>query len=151
MGAVTVGTLDGASAEIRGAIGDDQFSAFGHTAAEINRLRQQGYHRRDYYHGHPELRGTVGSLQRGAFVHDRSDLFEPLYKALPSPQGLCLVLAAFASYATAHGQVSAAYRSPNTWTRRAILAAVRMGRFSSDRTIRECAKDAWDRKINDPQ
>jgi starch phosphorylase len=54
-----------------------------------------------------------------------------------------MVLADFRSYSDCHRRVDAAYRNPAEWARMAIVNTARMGKFSSDRTIREYANDIW--------
>ena len=142
-GALTIGTLDGASVEIREAVGEDQFFAFGLSAAQVEALRQKGYNPWDIYLSEPELQRVLDMLQNGPFDRQQPDLFKPLVDGLLSQGDPYLVLADFASYTACHERVSGAWCDPERWTRKAILTVARMGQFSSDRTIQAYSREIW--------
>jgi starch phosphorylase len=142
-GALTIGTLDGANVEIKEAVGYDQIFIFGLTAPEVDNLRRAGYHPRDYYERQPELRRALDMIAAGVFAPEQPGLFQPILDALLERGDHYLVLADFASYVACQDRVAALYRDPDAWTRKAILNVAHVGRFSSDRTIREYGREIW--------
>lgn len=142
-GALTIGTLDGASVEMRKAIGDDQFFAFGQTANEVESLRLKGYNPAEYCSSEPELRRALDMVHNGLFERQQPDLFTSLVEGVLSRGDPYFVLADFASYAACQQRVSAAWGDPEGWTQKAILTVARMGQFSSDRTIEEYSREIW--------
>jgi starch phosphorylase len=142
-GALTIGTLDGANVEIREAIGAEQFFDFGQTVGQIAELRQRGYRPLEYYGSQPELQRAVALIQSGLFAREQPDLFKPLLDSLLSGGDPYFLCADFASYVACQERVSAAYLQTDAWTRKTILSTARMGRFSSDRTIREYSREIW--------
>lgn len=144
-GALTIGTLDGANVEIREEVGAENFFLFGLTAEEVYAKRAQGYQPRDFYQSNPELKLAIDRISSGFFSHGDGELFRPLIDLLLN-QDPYFVLADFASYIDCQDQVSLAYRDQARWTRMSILNAARMGKFSSDRSIRDYCDDIWDVK-----
>jgi starch phosphorylase len=142
-GALTIGTLDGANVEIRDAVGAENVFLFGLTAEEAVALRRGGYHPWDLYHRDPELRQALNMIGSGFFSAERPDLHRPVFDALTVGGDHFLLLADFASYVACQERVDALYRDPAAWAARAILTTSRMGWFSSDRTVREYAKEIW--------
>src|ERR1700676_5328338 len=141
-GALTIGTLDGANVEIRDEVGAENFFLFGLTAQEVLALRRAGYRPRDHYEAVPELREVLDLIDSGFFSPDTPELFRGLIQSLLEHDEYFL-LADFAAYVRCQEAVSAAYLQPDEWTRKTILNVARMGQFSSDRTIREYARDIW--------
>jgi starch phosphorylase len=141
-GALTIGTLDGANVEIRDAVGHDNFFLFGLTAGDVDRLRTTGYNPRALYEANPELRETIDLIGDGAFSAGDRELFRPLVDSLLNHDEYML-LADYQSYVDCQAQVVAAYRDRARWTRMSILNCARVGRFSSDRSIREYCRDIW--------
>jgi starch phosphorylase len=144
-GALTIGTLDGANIEIREEVGTENFFLFGLTAAEVQELQRKGYRPRDFYESNAELRAVLDLVSSGFFEPEHPELFRPLVNELLEIDRYFL-LADFASYAECQVRVSQAFLDPESWTRMAILNVARMGKFSSDRSIREYARDIWDAK-----
>jgi starch phosphorylase len=142
-GALTIGTLDGANVEIREAVGEEQFFDFGHTLAQIEELRRQGYNAWEHYQSQPALQRAVALIQSGRFAREQPGLFQPLLDSLLVRGDPYLLCADFASYMTCQERVSAAYPDADGWTRKAILTTARMGWFSSDRTVREYSQGIW--------
>jgi starch phosphorylase len=142
-GALTIGTLDGANIEIRDAVGDDNFFLFGLTASEVDDLRRAGYHPWDYYHRDPELQRALDLIRDGALSPGQRGLFHPILDALFVHGDVYFVLADYAAYVACQERVAALYRDPDAWARKSILNVARVGRFSSDRAIREYARDIW--------
>jgi starch phosphorylase len=141
-GALTIGTLDGANVEIREAVGAENFFLFGMTASEIRQLKESGYRPLDYYEQNPALRADLDLIASGHFSRGDASLFRPLIDSLLYRDDYC-VLADFQSYVDCQGEVSQAWADRDRWTRMSILNAVRMGHFSSDRTIAEYAREIW--------
>jgi len=144
-GALTVGTLDGANIEIREAVGAENFFHFGLTAAEASALQASGRNTgAEIAARDPEIRALMDFLFSSHFDRLRPGDFEPIRQALVSRPDPWLCLADLRSYAEAQERVGALYRKPHAWARKALLNVARMGRFSSDRTIREYAEEIWD-------
>jgi starch phosphorylase len=141
-GALTIGTLDGANVEIRDAVGPENFFLFGLTAADVEQFRTNGYNPRAMYEGNPELRETIDLIGGGAFSAGDRDLFRPIVDSLLSHDHYML-LADYQSYVDCQQRVHDAYRDPAKWARMSILNSARVGRFSSDRSIREYCRDIW--------
>jgi glycogen phosphorylase len=141
-GALTIGTLDGANVEIRDAVGEENFFLFGMTAGEVQERKAAGYDPRTVHESDPELRGALDLIGSGALSHGDRDLFQPLLESLLNRDEY-MVLADYRAYIDCQRQVSDAYRDQQEWTRRSILNCARVGRFSSDRSIREYARDIW--------
>jgi starch phosphorylase len=141
-GALTIGTMDGANIEIREEVGPENFFLFGLTAGEVHRLRAGGYSPRDYVERNAELRAVLDLIGDGFFSRGDPQQFRPLVDNLIHHDPY-LVLADFQSYADCQATVSDTWRDKETWTRMAILNALRSGKFSSDRTIRQYCEDIW--------
>lgn len=141
-GALTIGTLDGANVEIREEVGADNFFLFGLTADEVSSLQKNGYQPSAYYQGNPELQAVIERIRSGHFSRGDRELFKPLLDSLLFHDPF-LLFADFAPYVEAQRQVDQVYRDQETWTRRSILNVARMGKFSSDRAIREYCRDIW--------
>jgi starch phosphorylase len=144
-GALTIGTLDGANVEIREEVGAENFFLFGLTAGEVQEQKVTGYHPRSYYASNPNLRQALDQLRTGHFSPGDRELFMPLVNNLLDYDPFML-LADYQSYIDCQDRVSAAYRDQEQWVRMSILNVARMGKFSSDRSIREYCDNIW--KIN---
>jgi starch phosphorylase len=141
-GALTIGTLDGANIEIREEVGEENFFLFGLTTAEVRKMRAEGYRPRDIYAKNGELHEAIELLRSGFFSRGDRNLFEGLVNSLLDRDDFML-LADFESYVDCQSRVSAAYKDTKQWTRMSILNTARMGKFSSDRAIREYCEDIW--------
>jgi starch phosphorylase len=115
---------------------------FGLTAEEVYRRKAEGYYPMDYYEGNEELKGVIDSIQNGYFSHGDRELFRPLVDSLLYDDPYML-LADYHSYVECQKQVAITYRDQNKWTKMSILNSARMGKFSSDRTIREYCDEIW--------
>ncbi len=142
-GALTIGTLDGANVEIKEEVGDENIFIFGLTVEEVVALKQRGYNPWDYYHNDEELRAVIDWLGSDYFAPGEHGAFAPLHGSLMHDGDPFMVLADFRAYSDCQARVDAAYRDQAKWARMAILNTARMGKFSSDRTIREYANDIW--------
>ncbi|MGK7908723.1 MAG: glycogen/starch/alpha-glucan phosphorylase [Synechococcus sp.] len=141
-GALTIGTLDGANIEIRSEVGAENFFLFGLTTPEVRELKASGYTPRDYYKANPHLQEAIDLVASGFFSHGSTELFQPLVKSLLYSDPY-LVLADFQAYADCQTLVGNAYGDRDSWTRMSILNAARMGKFSSDRSIRDYSDNIW--------
>jgi starch phosphorylase len=141
-GALTIGTLDGANVEIREEVGAENFFLFGLDAAGVQDLRSSGYNPRHWYEGNARLREVIDRIAAGDFSSGDRDLFRPLVEHLLQSDDY-LLLADYQDYVDAQDRVAAVYRDPGRWTEMAILNVARMGKFSSDRSIRDYCRDIW--------
>jgi glycogen phosphorylase len=141
-GALTIGTLDGANIEIREAVGAENFFLFGLNTTEVGQLKAAGYRPWEYVQANESLKAVLDFIDQGYFSHGDRELFRALTDQLRSADPF-MVLADFQSYVDCQDQVAQVYRAPDQWTKRSILNTARMGRFSSDRAIREYCKDIW--------
>lgn len=143
-GALTIGTLDGANIEIREQVGEENIFIFGLEVHEIEELRQKGYHPRDYYESNGELKKALDQIRDGYFSPGEKSLFHPIINNLLYHGDYFMVLADFEAYLRKQEEVESVYRDRKEWNRRAILNVANMGRFSSDRSIRDYAERIWD-------
>lgn len=143
-GALTIGTLDGANVEIKEEVGDENIFIFGLTADQVSALKRGGYDPWSYYYRNAELRATLDAIRDGHFSPNDPGLFKPIIHALLDQGDTYLLLADFEDYVKCHDRVRACYRNPSEWTRKSILNVANMGKFSTDRTIRQYAEEIWD-------
>ncbi|MGD9300051.1 MAG: glycogen/starch/alpha-glucan phosphorylase [Desulfobacterales bacterium] len=141
-GALTIGTLDGANVEIREEVGPENFFLFGLTAEQVKDIKARGYNPGEYYASDAELRRAIDQIRSGVFSRGDTRLFEPLVDALLQRDDY-LVMADYRSYLECQDKAGQTYRDQNQWTRASILNVARMGKFSSDRSIREYCQDIW--------
>jgi starch phosphorylase len=141
-GALTIGTLDGANVEIRELVGDENFFLFGLVTEEVAALKASGYNPWDYYNSNPRLKEVIDLVNGGFFAKGDGGLFKPLTDNLVYHDPY-LLLADYQAYIDAQDRVGAAYQDHEHWSRMSILNAVRMGKFSSDRSIRDYCQKIW--------
>jgi len=141
-GALTIGTLDGANVEIREEVGAENFFLFGLNAEQVTALKSGGYRPRDFYEQNSDLRDVLDLIASGALANGDADLFRPLVENLLDRDPF-LVLADYQAYIESQQMVSTLWRDPQAWTRQSILNAARMGKFSSDRSIRDYCSQVW--------
>jgi starch phosphorylase len=141
-GALTIGTLDGANVEIREEVGAENFFLFGLTAPEVSDLKARGYEPWRFPEENPQLREALDQLAGGVFSRGDRTLFQPLVQHLLQWDDY-LVLADYQPYVDAQDRVSAVFRDRRRWTGMAIRNVARMGKFSSDRSIRDYCRDIW--------
>jgi starch phosphorylase len=149
-GALTIGTLDGANIEIREEVGEDNIFIFGMTAEEAE-YEKKCKSRKPWqiYEKNSEVREIIDTIRGGAFSSGNTELFRPLVEDLLSENDPYLLLLDLESYLRCQRQVEEVYADEDTWTRRSILNVARMGKFSSDRTIKEYAEEIWGVKIGE--
>ena len=141
-GALTIGTLDGANVEIREEVGPENFFLFGMTVGEVQDLMMRGYDPRSFYEANPHLREAIDQIRSGYFSRGDAGLFSPLVDNLLNYDPFML-LADYQSYIDCQDLVSSAYGDQEGWVRKSILNVARMGKFSSDRSIREYCDKVW--------
>ena len=142
-GALTIGTLDGANVEIMEEVGDENIFIFGMTVDEVNALWKKGYNPQDFYNADEELRAVVDWVGSNYFTPgEPNGVFNMLRDNLVySDPFLCLP--DFRAYSDMQEKVDLAFRDKAKWAEMAILNTARMGKFSSDRTISEYAREIW--------
>lgn len=145
-GALTIGTLDGANIEIMEEVGEENIFIFGLTVDEVEHLRTEGYNPWDYYHQNTELKQAIDQIRDGFFSPDIPDLFHPITDALLDGGDYYMLLADFEAYAKTQKEVESLYGDPAGWAKKAIHNVARIGKFSSDRTIRDYAGEIWNLK-----
>ncbi|CUB16855.1 Glycogen phosphorylase [Bacillus subtilis] len=142
-GALTIGTHDGANIEILERVGPDCIYTFGLKADEVLSYQENGgYRSREYYQHDRRIRQVADQLING-FFEGEADEFESIYDSLLPHNDEYFVLKDFSSYADAQGRIQADYLDRRKWSERSIVNIAHSGYFSSDRTIREYAKNIW--------
>ncbi len=142
-GALTLGTLDGANIEILEEVGEENIYIFGLTAEEVSHNVQNSYRPKDIYLANPELKQAIDLIQEGFFCPESPDLFHPIIDGIVNHGDRFMVLADFESYSNMQKKVEEDFRNTDLWTRKSITNSARSGKFSSDRTIAEYARDIW--------
>ena len=142
-GAPTLGTMDGANVEIVEEVGIDNAFIFGLSAEEVMKYeREGGYNPMDIYNNNQAVRRVLTQLIDGTYAKDDPDRFRDLYDSL-TKEDVYFILKDFDSYAEAQQRVDAAYRDEKKWAKMAMLNTAMAGKFSSDRTTEEYAKEIW--------
>ena len=141
-GALTIGTLDGANVEMRDHVGEDNIFIFGMTAEEVAKVRAEGHNPRAIIEGSRELSQALSAIASGVFSPDDPHRFAGLVDGLYNHDWF-MVAADFDAYAKAQREVDATWNDKSTWYAKTIRNTARMGWFSSDRTIRQYAKEIW--------
>jgi starch phosphorylase len=145
-GALTIGTLDGANIEIKDAVGADNIFIFGMNVDEATHCRARGYSPMSVARECPELHRVLDILESGEYTpHCMSDAKSVVDRLLSDGEHF-LVLADFKSYLDTQEKVDALYLDQDAWSRKAMINTLNMGRFSSDRSIRDYADKIWNIK-----
>jgi starch phosphorylase len=142
-GALTIGTLDGANVEILEEVGPENIFIFGMTVSEVEALWKRGYNPMDYYLADEELRSVVDWVGSNYFTPDEPGALSQLQHTFTQGGDPYLCLADYRAYSDAQLRVDEAYRDKARWAKMAILNTARVGKFSSDRTIHEYAREIW--------
>lgn len=143
-GALTIGTLDGANVEMSEEIGEKHMFIFGLHVHEIEQLRNAGYNPKDVLSKDEELSLILEQIATGYFSPENPHQFNDIIEALTTNGDYFMVLADFRAYLEAQSRVDELYlHHPTKWAQKAILNVARIGKFSSDRTIREYAEKIW--------
>ena len=146
-GALTLGTMDGANVEIVDEVGEENAFIFGLSSDEVIAYEHNGqYNPRDIYNSDADIRAVLTQLVDGTYSQGNFEEFRDIYNSLLDGQGgrpdMYFILKDFRSYAEAQERVEAAYKDEK-WARSAMLNTAKSGKFSSDRTIEEYAKEIW--------
>lgn len=143
-GALTIGTLDGANVEMREEMGDDNIFIFGMTVDEVMALEKKGYNAWDFYNSNAALREVLDQVRDGHFASNGDkDMFRPIWDSLMVHGDKYMLCADFQAYIDCQKRVSETYKDQKKWLTMAVNNIASVGKFSSDRTIREYAKDIW--------
>ncbi len=142
-GALILGTMDGANIEIAEEVGAENIFTFGMSSDEVSSLAKSGYNPRVSYQHNPGLREALSMINTGYFNRDKPHLYNDLYNSLVF-EDKYMLLEDFASYVECQQRVIKTWQDPEKWTRMSILNTAASGKFSSDRTIAEYAKDIWE-------
>ncbi|HJQ23698.1 MAG TPA: glycogen/starch/alpha-glucan phosphorylase [Blastocatellia bacterium] len=142
-GALTIGTFDGANIEICEEVGEENIYIFGLRAEALEQMREtRSYNPREYYETNPAIRRVLDALQSDLFCKDEPGLFTWIFDSLVG-QDEYFHLADLPSYIETQELVSREFLQPDAWARKAITNVARIGKFSSDRTVMEYARDIW--------
>lgn len=141
-GALTIGTMDGANVEMAEEAGEENFFIFGMRVEDVERLDQRGYNAQEYYDRIPELRQIIEQLSSGFFSPKQPDLFKDIVNMLMHHDRF-KVFADYEEYIKCQDKVSELYKNPREWTRMVIRNIATSGKFSSDRTIAQYAREIW--------
>jgi len=143
-GALTIGTLDGANIEIMEEVGKENIYIFGHTAEQIREMRREGsYDPRALYESNPIIQRVMDTFRTDLFCPHEPGLFRWIFDSLVHHGDYYFHLADLPSYIEMEQRAAQEYLQPELWTRKAILNVARIGKFSSDRTVQEYARDIW--------
>ena len=141
-GALTIGTRDGATIEMAEAAGEENFFLFGLTAQQVAESRGF-YNPRWHYDNDPETRAALDLIASDHFSRNEPGVFGPILDTLLNHGDHYLHLADLKSYSEAHTRLGQLYADQDKWTRTAIVNIASSGKFTSDRTIAEYARDIW--------
>jgi starch phosphorylase len=141
-GALTIGTMDGANVEIHDAVGSDNIFIFGMSVDEVKKLRSEGYRPQDFIDASPRLKRVLELIRSGFFSPHDIGAFKPILETFL--YDTYMVAADFESYCECQKRVSEEFVNKEIWSSKAILNIANMGQFSSDRSIRDYARDVWD-------
>jgi starch phosphorylase len=141
-GALTLGTMDGANVEIFEEVGEDNIFIFGLRTDEVAKLRPT-YNSRELYEKDPEIKRAINMIRRNVFSLMNPGIFEPIIRNLLDFNDHYMLLADLRSYMETQEKIDKLYRQPYKWDAKALMNVARSGKFSSDRTILEYAKEIW--------
>ncbi|MDX3976544.1 MAG: glycogen/starch/alpha-glucan phosphorylase [Shinella sp.] len=141
-GALTIGTLDGANVEMRDHVGEENIVIFGMTADEVAKVRAEGHNPRAIIEQSKELSQALAAISSGVFSPDDRNRFTGLVDGIYNHDWF-MVAADFDAYSTAQRDVDAIWADKAAWYSKTVRNTARMGWFSSDRTIRQYAKEIW--------
>ncbi len=142
-GALTIGTDDGANIEIRQQVGDDNIFIFGLSTQQVADSRAAGYQPLKIYESNGRIKAVLDAIAGGQFCEEEPGRYRELVDSLLWRGDPYMLLADFDGYVAAQARVDVLYNDKTAWAKKAIANVAGMGFFSSDRTIREYAKDVW--------
>uniref|UniRef100_V9KGD3 Alpha-1,4 glucan phosphorylase n=1 Tax=Callorhinchus milii TaxID=7868 RepID=V9KGD3_CALMI len=141
-GALTIGTMDGANVEMAEEAGEDNFFIFGMLVDEVDEMDRRGYDAHSYYNRIPELKQAMDQIGSGYFCPKEPHLFKEIVDMLMHHDRF-KVFADYESYIKCQDRVNALYKNTKEWTKTAIKNIAASGKFSSDRTIGQYAREIW--------
>ncbi|MDX1701454.1 MAG: glycogen/starch/alpha-glucan phosphorylase, partial [Melioribacteraceae bacterium] len=141
-GALTIGTMDGANIEIREEVGDENIFIFGLLADEVIKLKANDYNPKEYYDKNESLKRVIEMINSDFFSKEEPGIFRPIVDGLLNQDYYCL-FADYQSYIDTQEKVSELYKNVDEWTKKSILNVARVGKFSSDRSMKEYAEKIW--------
>uniref|UniRef100_A0A803TQD7 Alpha-1,4 glucan phosphorylase n=1 Tax=Anolis carolinensis TaxID=28377 RepID=A0A803TQD7_ANOCA len=141
-GALTIGTMDGANVEMAEEAGEENFFIFGMRVEDVDELDRKGYCAKDYYDHIPELKQAIDQMSSGFFSPKQPDLFKDIVNMLMYHDRF-KVFADYEAYIKCQEKVSALYKNTKEWTKKVIKNIATSGKFSSDRTIAQYAREIW--------
>jgi len=141
-GALTIGTMDGANVEMAEEAGEGNLFIFGMRVDDVDALDKKGYHAQEYYNRLPELRQAIDQISGGFFSPKQPDLFKEIVNMLMHHDRF-KVFADYEDYMKCQEKVNALYKDPREWTKKVIYNIAGSGKFSSDRTIAQYAREIW--------
>ncbi|OCT64966.1 hypothetical protein XELAEV_18041207mg [Xenopus laevis] len=141
-GALTIGTMDGANVEMAEEAGEENIFIFGMRVEDVAEVDKKGYNANEYYEKLPELKKAIDQIKSGFFSPAKPDLFKDVVNMLFNHDRF-KVFADYEAYIKCQDKVSELYKTPKEWTKMVIKNIAASGKFSSDRTIKEYAKDIW--------
>ncbi|XP_020846936.1 glycogen phosphorylase, liver form isoform X2 [Phascolarctos cinereus] len=147
-GALTIGTMDGANVEMAEEAGEENLFIFGMRVDDVAALDSKGYDAKEYYEKLPELKMAIDQIDNGFFSPKQPDLFKDIINMLFYHDRF-KVFADYESYVKCQEKVSQLYMNSKEWTRMVVKNIAASGKFSSDRTIKEYAKDIWSMEPSD--
>nr|XP_014343866.1 PREDICTED: glycogen phosphorylase, liver form [Latimeria chalumnae] len=147
-GALTIGTMDGANVEMAEEAGEENLFIFGLRMEDVVELDKKGYNAQEYYDRLPELKEVIDQIKNGFFSPKQPDLFKDIIDMLFHFDRF-KVFADYEAYINCQQRVSQLYQNPKEWTKVVIKNIAAAGKFSSDRTIKEYAKDIWNVEPSD--
>ena len=148
-GALTIGTMDGATVEMVEEMGEENAFIFGMSSDEVINYEQNGgYHPMDIFNNDQDIRHVLMQLINGYYSPQDPELFRDIYDSLLNTNSsdradTYFILKDFRSYAEAHKRVEEAYRDEKGWAQKAIWNTACSGKFSSDRTIQQYVDEIW--------
>uniref|UniRef100_A0A7N6ATL0 Alpha-1,4 glucan phosphorylase n=1 Tax=Anabas testudineus TaxID=64144 RepID=A0A7N6ATL0_ANATE len=141
-GALTIGTMDGANVEMAEEAGEENLFIFGMRVDDVDALDKRGYHAEEYYNRLPELKQAIDQIAGGFFSPKQPDLFKEIVNMLMHHDRF-KVFADYEDYIKCQEKVNALYKNPKEWTKKVIYNIAGCGKFSSDRTIAQYAREIW--------
>uniref|UniRef100_A0A8C5GWK5 Alpha-1,4 glucan phosphorylase n=1 Tax=Gouania willdenowi TaxID=441366 RepID=A0A8C5GWK5_GOUWI len=141
-GALTIGTMDGANVEMAEEAGEDNFFIFGMRVDDVDALEKKGYHAQEYYNRLPELKQAIDQIAGGFFSPKQPELFKEIVNMLMHHDRF-KVFADYEDYIKCQEKVNELYKNPKEWTKMVINNIAGCGKFSSDRTITQYAREIW--------
>ena len=148
-GAPTLGTMDGANVEIVEEVGEENAFIFGLSSQEVIQFENQGgYNPEEIYKADAGLKRVVDQLVDGTYALGDTEMYRDIYNSLLNTYSsdradMYFILKDFRAYVEAQQRVETAYRDTDKWASMALLNTASCGKFTSDRTIQEYAKEIW--------